>query len=117
MARGPVVMEEERGAVVDGVEPAMPDEEIGVARGAIDVEHEGVEPDQQRGFVGRGLVARGGIEHGGAGEIVEGEVEAGAGFQELADFGVGLVAGEGGIDSAKTARERAGRGRGRFRRR
>ena len=55
------MVEEEGGAVVDGVELAVPDEEVGIARGAVDVLDEGVEPDEERGFVGRGGVASGRI--------------------------------------------------------
>ena len=98
LSRGPVVVEEERGSVIDGVELAVPDEQVSVARGAVDVEHKGVEPDEERGFVGRSGVARGGIEHGGAGQKVEAEVEAGAGLEQLADFVVGLVAAKRGVN-------------------
>ena len=95
---GPVVVKEEGGAVVDGVELTVPDEEVGIARRAVDVLREGVEPDEHGGFIyGRG-VARGGVEHGGAGEVVESEVEAGARFEKLANFVVGIVAAEGWVD-------------------
>jgi hypothetical protein len=85
-------------AVIDEVKLTMPVEEIGVARGAVDVEGEGVEPDGERGDVGVGFVARCGIEHRGAGEIIEGQVESDAGAKEVADLLVGFVASEGGVD-------------------
>ena len=94
----PVVVEVERGAVVDEIESLVPIEEVGVVGGAIDVDDEGVESDGLGGGAAIGGVAGGGIEHDGAGKIVEGEVEAGARVEQGADLGVGLVAAEGGID-------------------
>ena len=91
-------MEEERGAVIDGVQLAVPHEQVRVARGAIDVEHEGVEPHQKRSFGRRRGIARGGVEHRRAGEVVESDIKAGAGFEQVADFGIGLIAAEGRVD-------------------
>jgi hypothetical protein len=88
---GPVVMEVESSAVVDEVELAVPVEEIGVASGAVDVEGEGVEPDGEGGDLRIGFVAGCGVEHGGAGEIVESEVQADAGAEEVADLLIGSL--------------------------
>ena len=52
---GPVVVEVERRAVVDQPELAVPDQQVGVARRAVDVGDEGVEPDDARGELGVGL--------------------------------------------------------------
>jgi len=95
---GPVVVEVESGTVVDEVGPVVPGEEVGVAGGAVDVEGEGVEPDSERCGAGVGCVAGGGIEHGGAGEIVQGQVDANAGAEEIANILIGLVASEGRVD-------------------
>jgi hypothetical protein len=94
----PVMVEEESCAVVDKVKLAVLDEQVGVARGAIDVLSECVEPNSHRGDLGRGDIASGSVEHKGAGEIVEGEIQAAALTEKMADFGVGLVTAEGGID-------------------
>ena len=50
------------------------------------------------GDLRRGCVACGGIEHHGAGQVVECEVQAGAGLEEITDFRVGIVAAEEGVD-------------------
>jgi hypothetical protein len=46
------VVEVERRPVVDQPEPPVPPEEVRVADGAVDVRHEGVEPDDVSGEVG-----------------------------------------------------------------
>ena len=46
------VLAEERRAVVDQVQPAVPDEQVRVAGSAVDVRHERVEPDHIGGQVG-----------------------------------------------------------------
>jgi hypothetical protein len=94
---GPVVVKVQGCAVVDEVELAMPVEEIGVACRAIDVQGEGVEPYGERGDARIGFVVCGGVEHGGAGKIVEGEVEADTGAEEIADLLIGFVSSEGGV--------------------
>ena len=98
LPRAPVVLPEEGGAVIDGSQALVPDEEVGVARGAIDVGSEGVKLDQKRGFSGSCEVACGGIEHAGAGKEVHADVPADAAFEQIADLGVGLVAAELGVD-------------------
>ncbi len=46
----------------------------------------------------RGAIARGRVEHGRSGKVVEAEVQAGAGLEQLPDLVVGLVAAKGGVD-------------------
>jgi hypothetical protein len=46
----------------------------------------------------RTSIARRGIEGDGAGKIIQPEIETGAGFEKLADFVIGFVAAEDGID-------------------
>ena len=70
----PGVVEVERRAVVDEPELAMPDQHVGVARGPVEVGHEGVEPDDARGELGIGRVGER-VEGEGAREVVEAEVE------------------------------------------
>ncbi len=88
----------ERGAVVDQVEPAVVDEQVGVARGAVDVRHQGIEPDDLGGEVGRGrivLARRVGLR---AAEEFDAEVQPDAGEQQLLDLGVGLAAADPGVE-------------------
>ena len=68
------VMEVERRAVVDQPELAMPDQHVGVARRAVEVGDEGVEPDDARGELGIGLAGER-VEGERAGQVVEAEVE------------------------------------------
>ena len=48
------VVEVERGAVVDQPQPAVPEQQVRVLRGAVDVRHERVEPDDVGGELGVG---------------------------------------------------------------
>jgi len=48
---GPIVVKEECCAVVDQVELAMPQQQVGILRGAIHILREGIEPHRQRCFV------------------------------------------------------------------
>jgi hypothetical protein len=69
----------------------MPHQHVGVARGAIDVRDECIEPDDRRGER-RGRPMRHRIESHGTGQIVERDVEAAAGADQVLDLGVGLGA-------------------------
>ena len=71
-----VVMEEERRAVIDEVDLAMPEKQVRISRGAVDVLGKSVEPDGERSLCGRGFVTRRRIEHGGAGKVIQREVES-----------------------------------------
>ena len=62
--RLPVVMKVERRSMIDEIEFAMPHQQVGIARRAIDILREGVEPYRQRGFLGADGVSRGNVEHG-----------------------------------------------------
>jgi hypothetical protein len=94
----PIVMKIERRAVIDEVQRLVPAQQIRIAGGAVHVGHEGVEPHRGgRQFGVRGI-ARGRVEHHGAGQEVHAQVDAHAGVQQGADFGVGLVASQRGID-------------------
>jgi hypothetical protein len=95
---GPVEVDVEGGALVDQVEPLVPEEEVGVAGGAVDVREIGVEPDDRRGEGGVGSGRYGRVVAEGAGEEVDGEVEAGAGLDQGLDLGVGLGAAEDGVE-------------------
>ena len=57
---GPVVMDVERGAVVDQPGAALPDQQVRVAVGPIGIGHQSVEPDQPRGELRGDQVGRGG---------------------------------------------------------
>ena len=111
----PRMVEVQRGTVVDEPELAMPDQQVRVARGAIDVAHERVEPDDRRGERGIRLVDHW-IERDRSRQVVEREVEAAARADQVLDFRVGLGAREVGIEldeddlrhrQAKRARELA----------
>ena len=58
----PGVLEAQAGAVVDGPQVAVPDEQVGVPRAAIDVGDVGVEPDDPRRQI-RGWLLDDRIEH------------------------------------------------------
>ena len=95
---GPGVLEVERGAVVDQPELAVPDQQVRVARGAVDVGGQGIEPDDAGGEVGVDEVLHGDGVGQGAGQEIEREVEPAAGREEVLDLGIGLGLGEDGIE-------------------
>ena len=76
----------------------MPHQEIGIAGRAVDILRECVEPDKHGSFRRWSGVASRGIEHRRSGQIVEGEIQAGAGLQKLPDFIIRVVAAQGRID-------------------
>src|SRR4051812_18401909 len=94
----PVVMEVERGPMIDQVERLVPPQEIGIARRAVHVGDQGVEPDRGRGEIRSDGLAGGGVEGDRAGEVVEPQVHSHAGLEQVADLGVLLVAAERRID-------------------
>ena len=97
----PTVMEIEAGTVVYEVELLVPPEQIGVAGGAVDIGHQGVEPDGGGGYGwvhGTGRQPGCGVEHDGAGKVVHGEVQAVALQEKFADFGIGFIAAEGAVE-------------------
>ena len=60
--------------------------------GPVHVGDEGIEPDGARGYVRRRIVSRGRIEHYRSGQIIESEIEADTGAQQIANFLIRLVA-------------------------
>ncbi|MNT20103.1 hypothetical protein D3C72_1554000 [compost metagenome] len=90
---GPVVMEVHRRAVVDQIQLAVPHHQVRIARGAVDVAGERIEPDDARGQVSvhrhcrRVVVDR-------AGQVIQTQVQALAGADQVLDLRVGLGAGE-----------------------
>ena len=84
--------------MIDRVELVMPDKQIRIARGAVDILGERVEPHQHGSFVRVRFVRSRGIEHDGAGKIIEREVQAWACLEQLANFVIGLIAPQRRID-------------------
>src|SRR5687767_256210 len=96
----PRVMEKERRAVVDQPEPAVPHQEIAVARRAIDVGNQGVEPDdlrRQAFFAGHRSVDQW-IEGDRAWKVIESEIEPFAAPQKVLNFSIRLGPGHPRID-------------------
>ena len=61
--RLPVVLNVERGTVIDQPWTALPDEQIRIAVGSVGVRHEGIEPHDPRGELARNqLACRGHVE-------------------------------------------------------
>src|ERR671916_437549 len=89
----PGVVEVERGAVVYEPQTVVPGEEVRVARGAVHVGYEGVEPEDTGGEVGAGRLHEG-VEAQGAGEVIERQVQPGARPDQVLYLGVGLGPGE-----------------------
>ncbi len=87
----PGVMKIQSGAVIDEPQLPMPDQHVGVARRAIDVGDERVEPDDLRRQLRVGLKHHR-IEGDGTGQIVERHVEPGAGANQVLDLDIGLGA-------------------------
>ena len=76
----------------------MPDEEIRVARGAVHVEGEGVEPDERRGKVRGGRRPHRGREAEGTRQEVDAQVRPGRAIEELLHLPVRLARGEAGVE-------------------
>ena len=76
--------------MVDHPQVVVPQQQVGVAPGAVDVGGERVEPQDARADVrAGGLLA---VVPERAGQEVDAEVEAGAGVEQVLDLLVGLVA-------------------------
>src|SRR5829696_2065078 len=101
LARGlpspPGVVEVQRGPVVYEPQPVVPGEEVRVARGAVYVGHESIEPHDAGGEVRAGRLHEG-IEAEGAGQVVEGQVQADARPDQVLYLRVWLGAGELGVE-------------------
>src|SRR5215813_11150954 len=93
----PGVVKVERGAMIYEPEALMPEEQVGVASRAVHVGDVGIEPNDGGGEVGVERRGGGGRIGEGAGQVVEGEVEAGAGLDEIADLVVRLGAAKDGV--------------------
>ena len=97
VGRGPVVVEVQRRAVIDEPDVAVPDQEVRVAPGAVDVLHERVEPEHLAGELRLGRPAQR-VEAERAGQEVHAEVQALAGPQQVLDLRVGLADGDPGVE-------------------
>ncbi len=80
--------------MVDQVELATPAEQVRVARRAVDIRDEGIEPDDSGSQVGIDRAIRNGIEGERAREIGEAEILADASPQDVLDLRVGLTLAE-----------------------
>ena len=94
----PGMLQVEGGAVVDHPQPLMPDQEVRVPGGAVDVGREGIEPDDVGREVGVGVPVLGRRVGAGAGEEVHAEVGSGAREDQLLYLGIRLGRAERGID-------------------
>ena len=93
----PLVVHDQRRAVVDEPGPAVPHQQVHVARRAVHVGHVRIEPDDAGCQVGfDGVHQR--IEGHRARQVVQRQVEAGAGADEVLDLGIGFGAGEFGVE-------------------
>ena len=94
----PCVLEVEGRAVVDQPHLLMPDEQVRVGGGAVDVGDQGIEPDDVGCELGVGLhgPARGVRER--AGQEVDGDVEPAACEDQLLDLGIRLGTPEDGVE-------------------
>jgi hypothetical protein len=90
--RDVAVVEVEGGAVVDQPQPSVPDEQVRVPRGAVDVRDERVEPDDLGRAVRVGVRVGRGRERQRARQEVHAQVRSRARQQEVLDLRVGLGA-------------------------
>ena len=88
------VMEVERGTVVDQPQAVVPDQQVRVLGGAVDVRHECVEPDDVGGELGGGRGADGRAVRQGRRKKVDAEVQALARHEQILDLGIRLGATE-----------------------
>ena len=89
--RRPVVVEVQRCPVVYEPETIVPDQEVRVAWGAVDVGHQGIEPDDARGEVGiRRPYER--VEAERARQVVQGKVQTCTSFRRSCISGSGSAA-------------------------
>ncbi len=86
------VQAEEGRPVVDQPRPPVPDQQVRVAVRAVDVGHEGVEPDDVGGEAGIDRALERKREGQRARQEVHAEVRAGARVEQLLDVGIGLGA-------------------------
>jgi hypothetical protein len=92
----------EGGAVVDQPRPAVPDEQVAVPRGPVDVRRERVEPDDVGGELRADRAGDGRVEIERTGEEVDAEVLAVARRDQLVDLGVGLGPAERRVENLTT---------------
>ena len=90
------VVHVQRRPVVDQPQAVVPAQQVGVARRAVHVEHEGVEPDDVGGQLGLWRELR--RERQRAGQEVHPEVDPAAGGDQLLDLGVGLGGAQRGVE-------------------
>ena len=98
---GPIMMEKQRGAVVDKVELPMPIEQVRVARSTIHILDESIEPDPKRSNLRGSSIFRCRVEHSRAWKVIQPNIDAVRGLEKATDFVVGLIAAEGSIDVDK----------------
>jgi len=90
----PAVVEIQRRSMIDEPEPSVPAEQVGVARRAVDVGDEGVEEHDARGRDGVRQGAHDRIEGDAPRQVIEAEVQPGAGLERGEDLGIQLALGE-----------------------
>src|SRR5467141_1528458 len=90
----PVVMIVEASAVINQVEDFVPPQHVRIARSAVHIRYERVEPDHTRSKFAIRNITRGGIIHQRSRKVVESKVESTASFQEAADLIIRLVTAE-----------------------
>src|SRR5438309_6081855 len=87
------MVEVQRGSVVDEPDVLVPDQEVRVAPGPVDVLDQRVEPEQLAGEVlVRGPAER--VESGAAGQVVDGQVDSGARLEQMLDLLVRFALGD-----------------------
>ena len=94
----PGVVDVQRCPVVDQPGPAVPDEEIGVARRPVGIGRERVEPDDRRGVPRIDLRRGARVERQGPRQEVEAQVQAAAAMDEILELLVGLGVAEAAVD-------------------
>ena len=96
LRRSPGVMEAQAGAVVDRVQVAVPDQQVGVPRAAVDVGDERVQPDDPGGVLGHELEAA--VVTDRSRQEVDREVQPGARRQQRLHLLVRLAAADLGVE-------------------
>src|SRR5665213_2402228 len=93
----PVVMKVETGAMIDEVQRLMPPEQVRVARGAIHVGDEGIEPDRFGCNARVHGLFHGAVEHDRSRQIIERQIETGTRQHEFPDLPIRLGASQIGV--------------------
>src|SRR6185312_709333 len=96
--RWPVVMEVKSRAVIDKVERFVPQQQIRIVGGPVNVRYKGIEPHSAGGEIGIGAVMGRWIEHHRARQVIERKIQPDAGAQQISYLFVGFVAAESGIE-------------------